>query len=570
MPRVVLDRAGRLDRTGSEWTRGTSLQRLGDFRTASEPKRAAPADAREPHGPYWETLRAPSSPCADWAYFDHAAVPLPADRRCDPRLGRRPGENGGSTGPGAESRSAARPVARPDRRRSRRDRLRQQHDARDRPGRRGLPLARGRQRRRPPAEEYPSNIYPWMNLASRGVDRPDWSRAATGGSGSRTWPRRSTRTTRVLTISHVEFASGFRNDLDALAELCRARGVALFVDAIQGLGPLDDRRAADADRLPGRRRPQVAARARGGGAPLRPPRLDRAAPAARRRLAQRASARTTRPEIDFTPQARAPSAGRGARSTCPACRRWARAWACSWRSAPTSVSRRILDRAEAVRELAASAGWQVYGSDRPGDRSGIVALDAAGRRPRRGRPRRSASAGSSLACRRGRLRVSPHVYNNDDDLGRLRRGAAPPGTVVDELGPTAPNRRPEPCHRRHDADPSRTAVFTGTFDPITLGPPRRDPPRPAAVRAPGRRHRRQPEQGVAVHDRGAGRAGPAGRRAVPQRLGRVVRGADRPVRPPDRGAGDPPRPADALRHGVRVRHDPDQPAARPRRSRPSS
>src|SRR5258705_1485046 len=75
-----------------------------------------------------------------------------------------------------------------------------------------------------------------MNLASRGV-------------GLRLVPSREGRlwvedlaaaidgTTRVLTISPVEFASGFRNDLDALGELCRRRGVALFVDAIQGLGP---------------------------------------------------------------------------------------------------------------------------------------------------------------------------------------------------------------------------------------------------------------------------------------------------------------------------------------------
>src|SRR5271165_735717 len=88
-----------------------------------------------------------------------------------------------------------------------------------------------------PAEEYPSNIYPWMNLASRGVSvRLVPSRAG------RIWPEdlieAMDQTTRVLAISHVEFASGFRNDLDRLAELCRPRGVALFVDAIQGLGPL--------------------------------------------------------------------------------------------------------------------------------------------------------------------------------------------------------------------------------------------------------------------------------------------------------------------------------------------
>jgi len=86
------------------------------------------------------------------------------------------------------------------------------------------------------AEEYPSNLFPWMNLASRGVE-------------SRTVRSRDHRLciedleaamddrTRLLAISHVEFASGFRNDLDALGDLCRRRGVALFVDAIQGLGP---------------------------------------------------------------------------------------------------------------------------------------------------------------------------------------------------------------------------------------------------------------------------------------------------------------------------------------------
>ncbi len=50
-----------------------------------------------------------------------------------------------------------------------------------------------------------------------------------------------TARTRVLAISSVEFSSGFRNDLAALGELCRQRGIFFFVDAIQSLGvyPLD-------------------------------------------------------------------------------------------------------------------------------------------------------------------------------------------------------------------------------------------------------------------------------------------------------------------------------------------
>ena len=41
-----------------------------------------------------------------------------------------------------------------------------------------------------------------------------------------------------MAISFVEFATGFRNDLDALANLCHERGALLCVDGIQGLGAL--------------------------------------------------------------------------------------------------------------------------------------------------------------------------------------------------------------------------------------------------------------------------------------------------------------------------------------------
>ncbi len=89
-------------------------------------------------------------------------------------------------------------------------------------------------------EEYPANLYPWMNLAGRGVE-------------TRLAPSRGCRLeiedifdlvdarTRVVSLSFVEYASGFRNDLAAIGERCRQRGIYFFVDAIQGLGalPLD-------------------------------------------------------------------------------------------------------------------------------------------------------------------------------------------------------------------------------------------------------------------------------------------------------------------------------------------
>src|SRR3984893_450649 len=90
------------------------------------------------------------------------------------------------------------------------------------------------------AEEYPANIYPWMNLKDRGVDvRFVQSRDrrleiddVAAAIDSRT---------RLVSLSMVEYSSGFRNDLHEIGDLCRQRGVYFFVDAIQGLGvfPLD-------------------------------------------------------------------------------------------------------------------------------------------------------------------------------------------------------------------------------------------------------------------------------------------------------------------------------------------
>src|SRR5262249_38308958 len=45
-------------------------------------------------------------------------------------------------------------------------------------------------------------------------------------------------TTRVVSVSAVDFATGHRRDLAAIGELCRRRDVLFCVDAIQALGAL--------------------------------------------------------------------------------------------------------------------------------------------------------------------------------------------------------------------------------------------------------------------------------------------------------------------------------------------
>jgi len=86
------------------------------------------------------------------------------------------------------------------------------------------------------AIEYPANVYPWMDLAQRfGVKHvmvPERNgRIVLDELLAAVTPR-----TRMISLSHVEYASGFRNDIAAVGAFCRSRGILFCVDAIQSLG----------------------------------------------------------------------------------------------------------------------------------------------------------------------------------------------------------------------------------------------------------------------------------------------------------------------------------------------
>ncbi len=89
-------------------------------------------------------------------------------------------------------------------------------------------------------KEFPSNIYPWLNLQKKGVI-------------VKIIPSRDNRIviddieqlidsrTRLLSLSSVQYANGFRIDLKKVGDLCHKKNVLFCVDAIQSLGviPMD-------------------------------------------------------------------------------------------------------------------------------------------------------------------------------------------------------------------------------------------------------------------------------------------------------------------------------------------
>jgi selenocysteine lyase/cysteine desulfurase len=88
--------------------------------------------------------------------------------------------------------------------------------------------------------DFPSNIYPWLNLKRKGVE----VRVAQSRNGRillEDIEKLIDPRTRLLTVSSVNFSNGFKIDLKTAGDLCKRKGIHFFVDAIQSLGviPMD-------------------------------------------------------------------------------------------------------------------------------------------------------------------------------------------------------------------------------------------------------------------------------------------------------------------------------------------
>lgn len=265
-------------------------------------------------------------------------------------------------------------------------------------------------------DEFPSNQYPWLNLAHRGVEV---RRLPVGEDGSLDLNRLADacdERTRIVTLSWVAYANGWRHNLDEVARLVHDCGALLFVDAIQGLGvfPLDVRRtpidflAADGHKwLLG---PE--------GAALfycRRDHLDLLHP-----LGIGWNSVVHEHDFDRIDLELKPTAVRyeGGSPNCVGLMALGASLELLASFGFEAIAARVLELTDSACQRLVAAGARILSNREGHHRSGIVTFVLPGIDPQQVR-HHCLERDIVLSCRGGGLRISPHAYNNEADLDRL-------------------------------------------------------------------------------------------------------------------------------------------------------
>ena len=85
-------------------------------------------------------------------------------------------------------------------------------------------------------DDYPSNVYPWMSLAERGVQVRMMNIRELGRVRPLDILGQIDEQTRLVALSSCHFVSGWRLELDAVSRMLRDRHIPFCLDGIQTLG----------------------------------------------------------------------------------------------------------------------------------------------------------------------------------------------------------------------------------------------------------------------------------------------------------------------------------------------
>jgi selenocysteine lyase/cysteine desulfurase len=263
------------------------------------------------------------------------------------------------------------------------------------------------------ADEYPSNVYPWLGLRRWGVETRlvahpnirfgvDELRAAVDAR------------TRVVTVSAVDWQSGFRSDLGALGQFCREQGVLFCVDGIQAVGALDiDVHTLGIDCLAAGGHKWLLAPEGCGVLFLSRDALERVHPV----MLGWKSVKDPDTYLPYHFELRE-DAARFEPGSPPHLGIHALGAAIEMllEIGPRAIENRILHLTESVAEELRRRGARVLSPWRASERSGIVTFQIGDAQRLQQTLTR---AGIVTRVRMGGVRIAPHFYNNEEDLGRL-------------------------------------------------------------------------------------------------------------------------------------------------------
>ncbi len=90
-------------------------------------------------------------------------------------------------------------------------------------------------------DDYPANVYPWMDLRRRGVKLVFIKAEAPGAITREAVERALTPKTKLVALASCHFFTGRRIDVDGIGKMLRERGILFCLDAIQTVGAFETR-----------------------------------------------------------------------------------------------------------------------------------------------------------------------------------------------------------------------------------------------------------------------------------------------------------------------------------------
>ena len=269
-------------------------------------------------------------------------------------------------------------------------------------------------------DEFPSNLYPWLHLERLGVETRR-VQTRNGDVDLDEFESHCDERTQVVSISWVGYSNGCRRDLDAFSKIARRHGALFFVDAIQGLGvfPLDVGQV-DIDCLAADGHKWMLGPEGAGVAYVRQDCLEKLRPVNVGWNSVVHAQDFSRIELKIKSSAERYEGGTlnmGGFIALGASLRLLH------ELGTKNVAATILDFTDQLTTLLQEFDAQVFSPWQLESRSGIVSFELAGRDSNAVR-KHCLQNGVAMNCRAGRLRISAHAYNDEQDLERLRAALA--------------------------------------------------------------------------------------------------------------------------------------------------